>query len=109
MPAPPSGASHEHRTGGERTAVAPVLRDHHAYRTMGGDDMKLTPAQQSARIAILQEIERRGGSAMWSQLHSKGHHYGQVQATATRGDTKRVGVYCYVLTDVGRAALDPKP
>ena len=71
--------------------------------------MKLTPAQQSARLAILQEIERRGGSAMWSQLHSKGHHYGQVQATATRGDTKRVEVYCYVLTDAGRAALRSQP
>lgn len=66
---------------------------------------KLTAAQQDARLSILAEIERLGGSAMWSQLHNKGHHYGQVSATVNRGDTKLVGAYCYSLTADGRAAL----
>ncbi len=68
--------------------------------------VKLTEAQQDARIAILREIERLGGSAMWSQLHSKGHHYGQVMATVTRGDTRLLGAYCFSLLPAGRAALE---
>lgn len=67
---------------------------------------KLTEKQQDARIAILTEIERLGGSAMWSQLHSKGHHFGQVRATVSRGDTIEVGAYCFSLTPAGREALD---
>ncbi|WP_067453857.1 hypothetical protein [Devosia elaeis] len=70
---------------------------------------KLTKAQQSARIAILAEIDRLGGSAMWSQLHSKGHHFGQVKATVSRGDTIEVGAYCFSLTPAGRAALKESP
>ena len=66
---------------------------------------KLTKAQQEARIAILREIERLGGSAMWSQLHDKGHHYGQVSATVTRGDTVRTAGYSFSLTEQGRSAL----
>lgn len=66
---------------------------------------KLTERQQDARLAILRDIFSLGGSAMWSQLHRKGHHFGQVQATVTRGDTRRIGAYCFSLTPAGRAAL----
>ncbi len=66
---------------------------------------RLTKAQQSARIAILAEIDRLGGSAMWSHLHSRGHHFGQVKATVARGDTIEIGAYCFSLTTAGRAAL----
>jgi len=68
--------------------------------------MKLRTRQQEARIAILRDVvDRFGGSATWSQLHSRGHHYMQVSAAALRGDLRTVMDYHYEITPAGRHAL----
>lgn len=68
--------------------------------------MKLTARQQEARIAILRDVaERFGGTATWSQLHTRGHHYMQVSSAALRGDLERDDHYHFAITDAGRQAL----
>jgi len=70
---------------------------------------KLTKAQQSARVAILRDVERSGGTDRWSHLHSHGHHYSQVTACVRRGDLQEIGgAYHYRITDAGRLALSER-
>jgi len=66
---------------------------------------RMTEAQQSARLAILRDVERSGGSDVWSHLHSHGHHFKQVMACVHRGDLLQERPYEFSLTDLGRSAL----
>jgi len=66
---------------------------------------RLTEAQQSARLAILRDFVRSGGTDRWSHLHSHGHNYMQVQACANRGDIARDSSYEWRITDKGLSAL----
>ena len=67
--------------------------------------VKLTETQQFERRLILEAIVRLGGTARWSQLHSRGLHFMQVHACANRGDTEALGPYEWRITSAGRAAL----
>jgi hypothetical protein len=68
--------------------------------------VKLTEAQQFERRLILEAISRLGGTARWSQLHSRGLHFMQVHACANRGDTEALGPYEWRITEDGRRALE---
>lgn len=68
--------------------------------------MKLTEAQQAARLAILRDVVRSGGFDGWSHLHSHGHHFKQVMACVHRGDLEMLGPYRFIITPAGRAALE---
>lgn len=67
--------------------------------------VKLSEAQQAARLEILRDVERSGGLDRWSHLHSHGHHWKQVCAAVNRGDLNETSSYHYALTDAGRSAL----
>jgi hypothetical protein len=65
----------------------------------------LTKRQQEARLAILRDVERSGGTDQWSHLHSHGHHFMQVTACVSRGDLREPYAYQYALTEAGLQAL----
>lgn len=71
--------------------------------------MALSEAQQSARLAILRDVARSGGTDRWSHLHSHGHHIMQVRAAVNRGDLIERSLYHFQITPAGRAALSGSP
>lgn len=67
--------------------------------------MKLTEKQRRDRLEILSYIAERGGTANWSQLHSRGFHYMTVSAMTLAGWLTSPLAYKYEITPTGRAAL----
>jgi len=68
--------------------------------------MKLSEAQQTARLAILREVVKSGNLDDWAHLHSRGHHFKQVMACVRRGDLEMLRPYHFRITPAGRAALE---
>lgn len=66
---------------------------------------RMSAKQRTAYLDILREFEADKMARSWTQLHSRGHHYGQVSACVTRGFLDRIGAYFYRITDAGRALL----
>jgi hypothetical protein len=66
---------------------------------------KLTEKAQAARLAVLRDVIRSGGTDHWAHLHSHGHHFSSVKACVIRGDLTRIRAYHYEITKAGRLAL----